>query len=496
MSKLPPVCGVPDFWFESLPWIDGAWTPVDSRIAVRDPASARLLAEVGASCARTVERAVAGAVNAQKAWGEMPVPHRAHVLRRIGDLVLARAEPLAAVLSAEQGKPFPQSVAEIEYAASFFHWYAEEIRRATARVVPHPEPGRHWLVERIPCGVAALFTPWNFPLAQGAKKLSAALGAGCAAVWKPSEFTPLVALGMAPILAEAGVPAGVVQIVPGEGPLIGGLLAAHPRVRVLSLTGSCATGSALLAAAAPGIKRVSLELGGNAPLIVLPDADVDFVADQIVRMKLFVSGQVCVTANRVFVPENLLARLREAVVNRVSKASVGPAFEPGVQAGPLIHPRACRRVEALVAESTRAGARILCENRSYEQQADWTAGSYFPPMVVEGVTDAMPLAAEEVFGPVISLLSYTSVSEAVDRANATDYGLAGFVYGTDLADCAAVANRLEVGIVGVNEWRPLKAEIPFGGVKRSGLGAEGGEEGLREFVETRVVSLPSKPLML
>jgi succinate-semialdehyde dehydrogenase/glutarate-semialdehyde dehydrogenase len=347
-------------------------------------------------------------------------------------------------------------------------------------------------VERIPCGVAGLFTPWNFPLAQGAKKLSAALAVGCATVWKPSEWTPLVALAMAPLLEEAGVPSGVVQIVPGDGPLIGGFLAAHPGVRVLSLTGSSATGSALMAAAAPGIKRLSLELGGNAPVLVLPDADLGFVADQIVRMKLFVSGQVCVTANRIFVPQTREQALRDALVEKLMAARVGSAFVPEVQAGPLIHPKACRRVEALVAESLRSGARIVCENRSHELDPHGGVGSYFPPMVVEGVRDEMPLAKEEVFGPVLSLLSYQTVPEAVERANATDHGLAGFVYGTDLAECAAVAGRLEVGIVGVNEWRPLKAEIPFGGVKRSGLGSEGGEEGLREFVDTRVVSMPSK----
>jgi succinate-semialdehyde dehydrogenase/glutarate-semialdehyde dehydrogenase len=491
MSDSAVPSGIPDFWFEPCPWVNGTWKRTETSLPVRDPATARELARVGSVDSAMVEEAVAGAVAVQREWAAVAPPERGRILRRVGDLLLERSQQLAALLSAEQGKPFEQARAEVEYAASFFHWYAEEIRRASARVVPHPEPGRHWLVERVPCGVAGVFTPWNFPLAQGAKKLSAALAAGCSVVWKPSEYTPLVALGLAPILSEAGVPPGGVQIVTGEGPLIGGILAAHPRVRVLSLTGACATGSALLAAAAPGIKRVALELGGNAPVLVLEHADVAFVADQIVRMKLFVTGQVCVTANRVFVPQKLLGPLREALVENVRAARVGSAFEPGVAAGPLIHARACRRVEALVAAALQSGARILHENRSFQRDPEWRSGSYFPPMVVDGVEDAMPLAAEEVFGPVISLLTYRTVPEAVARANATEYGLAGFVYGEDLAECAAVAGCLEVGIVGVNEWRPLKAEIPFGGVKRSGFGAEGGEEGLREFLDTRVVSLPA-----
>jgi succinate-semialdehyde dehydrogenase/glutarate-semialdehyde dehydrogenase len=432
-------------------------------------------------------------VRAQREWADFSIPQRSVVLRKVGDLLLQKADSFGRVLSLEQGKPFAQAMAEVEYAASFFYWFAAEMRRSTGRMVPHPERGRHWVVEQVPCGVAGLFTPWNFPLAQGAKKLSAALAAGCASVWKPSEFTPLVALGMAPVLEEAGVPPGVVQIVPGEGAFIGGALAAHPRVRVLSLTGACATGGALMAAAAPHIKRVSLELGGNAPVIVLPDADVAFVAEQIVRMKLFVSGQVCVTANRVFVPGTLHDSLRDAVAEKIGAARVGAAFEPGVDAGPLIHGRACRRVEALVAESMRGGARIVCENRSFGRNGSACGGSYFPPMVVEGVRDEMALAKEEIFGPVVSLLRYGTVREAVARANATDYGLAGFVYGEDLTECGAVASRLEVGIVGVNEWRPLKAEIPFGGMKRSGVGSEGGEEGLREYLETRVISMPGPP---
>jgi succinate-semialdehyde dehydrogenase/glutarate-semialdehyde dehydrogenase len=356
--------------------------------------------------------------------------------------------------------------------------------------VPHPEPGREFLVEQRPAGVAGLITPWNFPLAQGAKKVAAALAAGCTAVWKPAEATPLVALALAPILAEAGLPPGVLQIVPGKGSVVGPVLAADPRVRVLSLTGSTATGISLMAAAAPGIKRLSLELGGNAPFIILPDADLELVTDQLVRLKMFVSGQVCVTANRIFVHADREGELIERLAARIAALRVGDGLAEGIDAGPLIHTAACRDVRGRVAEAVAAGGRIVAENRSFEDVPGLDQPNFFPPTVVAGVEDSMRLASEEIFGPVIPLLTYRTLSAAVERANATPYGLAAYVYGTDLARLRAVASALEAGIVGVNEWRPLKAEIPFGGVKQSGIGAEGGEEGIREFLETRVISMP------
>jgi succinate-semialdehyde dehydrogenase/glutarate-semialdehyde dehydrogenase len=419
---------------------------------------------------------------------------RGLVLKRAAALLLARKDELARLLTAEQGKPYAQAVGEIEYAASFFQWFGEEARRVYGRMAAHPEAGREFLIEHKPAGVAGLITPWNFPLAQGSKKIAAALAAGCSVVWKPAELTPLIALGTGPLLREAGLPDGVLQIVPGRGSLVGRVLAEHPAVRVLSLTGSTATGSALMSAAAPGIKRLSLELGGNAPFLVLPDADLDFVAEQLTRLKLFVSGQVCVTANRVFVPAGLEQALAEKLAARVGAARLGNGLAEGVEAGPLIHRQACTEVGALVQQAVEAGASIVCENRSYENEPGLREGSFFPATVLTGVRDEMRLAREEIFGPVIPLLPYASVPEAVRRANETPHGLAGYVYGGDLTQCRAAASALEVGIVGVNEWRPLKAEIPFGGIKQSGIGVEGGEEGLREFLEIQVISIPRPAL--
>jgi len=481
---------IPTFWFEPRPWIDGRWQAGDEVFAVVNPASSAVIAEVVRADAAAVERAIAGAAAAQRAWRQVSAADRAAVLVRTAATLRDRKDEFARLLTAEQGKPYPQAIGEVDYAASFFQWFGEEARRVSGRIVPHPDAGREFLVERVPAGVAGLITPWNFPLAQGAKKIAAALAAGCAAVWKPAELTPLVALGMAPVLADAGLPAGVLQIVPGRGGVVGAVLAAHPAVRVLSLTGSTATGATLMAAAAPGIKRVSLELGGNAAFIVLPDADLDHAADDLVRMKLFVSGQVCVTANRVFVPAAVEEAFAAAVAVRLAAARVGDGLADGVDAGPLIHREACRDVGALVHDAVAAGARLVAENRSHEADPSLSQGSFFSPTLLAGVRDTMRLAREEVFGPVIPLLAYERVAEAVARANDTPYGLAAYVYGRDPSACRAVAERLEAGIVGVNEWRPLKAEIPFGGVKMSGIGAEGGEEGIREFLDTRVISLP------
>ena len=481
---------VPPFWFEPAPWIDGAWQRSAETFPVRDPATGAALAAVGRADAGAVTRAIDGAARAWPAWRETPAAERGEILTRLAALLVARRDEFARLLTAEQGKPVAQAAGEVDYAASFFRWFGEEARRVHGRIVPHPERGREFLVERRPAGVAGFVTPWNFPLAQGAKKIAAALAAGCTAVWKPAELTPLVALALVPLAADAGVPAGVLQVVPGKGSVVGGIFASHPAVRVISVTGSTATGSAIMAAAAPGIKRLSLELGGNAPFVVLPDADLDHVAEQLVRLKVFVSGQVCVTANRVFVPAALEGALVERLAARVAELRVGNGLADGIDMGPLVHAEACRDVEARVGEAVAAGARIVAENRSADGVAGLAHEAFSPPRVVSGVDDGMRLSREEIFGPVIPLLAYRRVAEAVERANATPYGLAAYVYGRDLDRCRAVAGALEVGIVGVNEWRPLKAEIPFGGVKHSGLGAEGGEEGIREFLDTRVISMP------
>jgi succinate-semialdehyde dehydrogenase/glutarate-semialdehyde dehydrogenase len=470
-------------------WIDGAWDEGgDEEIAVQDPATGSEVATVPLAGPGDFRRSVDGAQNAFESWRNEPGSVRGDVLKRAAALMAGRRRDLAEILTREQGKPLAQALGEVDYAASFFQWFGEEARRPSGRVQPHPQAGREFQVRHVPAGVAGLITPWNFPIAQGSKKIAAALAAGCAAVWKPSELTPLVGMALGPLLKEAGLPDGLLQILPALGPVAGQAFASDPRIRVISVTGSTGTGRSVMQAASRHLPRLSLELGGNGPFIVLPDADLDATATDLVKLKLLCSGQVCVTANRVFVPAPLEAPLAERLKELWGRQRVGNGLTPGVDAGPLIHRKACERVRALVDEALSAGAEVLCENRSHDEDTALAKGSFYAPVILRGVRDEMRMAQEEIFGPVLPLLRYTDLGDAVRRANATPYGLAGYVYGRNLELANSVAAAMECGIIGVNEWRPLRAEIPFGGMKESGIGSEGGEEGLREFCETKVIA--------
>jgi succinate-semialdehyde dehydrogenase / glutarate-semialdehyde dehydrogenase len=473
-------------------WVNGQWEKDGGEsITIRNPATGADIASVPLAGAANFRHAIDGAHRAFDSWRKEPSSSRGDILKRTAGLLAAKRRELAELLTSEQGKPLGQALAEVDYAASFFQWFGEESRRLVGRLQPHPQRGREYLVRPVAAGVAGLVTPWNFPIAQGAKKIAAALAAGCTAVWKPSELTPLIALVLGPILKEAGLPDGVLQILPARGAVGGEALTADARVRVLSLTGSTNTGRTLMQAASKHLPRLSFELGGNAPFIVLPDANLDAAAGDLVKLKMLCSGQVCVTANRIFVPAKLEAAFAEKLSSLWRGLRVGNGLAEGVDAGPLIHGKACERVRGLVDEAIGAGAELVSENRSHEGDATLANGSFFAPVILRGVRDEMRLAQEEIFGPVAPLLRYDDIRDAVRRANATPFGLAGYVYGSDPAIANAVAEALEVGIVGVNEWRPLRAEIPFGGIKSSGLGSEGGEEGLREFCELKVIATAS-----
>ena len=483
------------FNFRPALWLDGRWLEDDAeRLAIHNPATGATLTTIPLAGPSHFHQAIDGAQRTFEVWREEPAAARGDVLKKIAATLTARRSELAALLTSEQGKVLSQAMGEVDYAASFFLWFGEEARRLSGRIQPHPVRSREYHVRPVPAGVAGLVTPWNFPLAQGAKKLAAALAAGCTAVWKPSEFTPLVALVLGPIFKEAGLPDGAVQILPARGPVAGTALTDDARVRVLSLTGSTQTGQTLMRAAARHLPRLSFELGGNAPFIVLPDADLDATAADLVKLKLLCSGQVCVTANRIFVPASLEAAFAEKLAALWRPLRVGNGLAPGMDVGPLIHAKACERVRALVDQAVSAGAVQVAENRGYASDSALAKGSFFPPTILRGVRDEMTLAQEEIFGPVAALLPYSDVPSAVRRANATPFGLAAYVYGTDLTQANAVANALDAGIIGVNEWRPLRAEIPFGGIKASGLGHEGGEEGLREFCELKVIGTATPAL--
>jgi succinate-semialdehyde dehydrogenase/glutarate-semialdehyde dehydrogenase len=482
-------------WFEPAPWVNGRYVRSDATRCIVNPATGAKLAEVHFANPQIATEAIDGAVVAQRSWKELSAFERGNILKTIAAELIEQKDKLATLLTAEQGKPYWQSVGEIDYAASFFQWYGEEARRISGRIASHPQRDREFVIEHLPIGVVGWITPWNFPLAQGAKKIAAALAAGCTGVWKPAESTPLIALAMAPLFRSAGVPDGVVQIIPGEGPQIGSIMIDHPEVRCISLTGSKATGSKLMAGAASQIKRVSLELGGNAPFIVLPDADLDFAVDQLVQLKLFVTGQVCVTANRIFIPEELHEQVLERLIGKLELSKVEDGLNDSgqyrVDAGPLIHSQACIGVDALVEEACDSGAKVAYRYAFGKGVRSKNEGSFYAPTVLSHVVDDMRISKGEIFGPVFAIHTYRTVDEVIQRANGVSQGLAGYVYGTDLSDCRRVARKLDVGIVGVNEWRPLKAEIPFGGIKESGIGSEGGTEGLSEYMRVRVISFPT-----
>jgi len=472
--------------------IDGGWRAgAGAGFSVRNPATGAEIATVALADAGDFRAAIDGAQRAFGSWSREPASLRGDVLKKAAALLALRRQDVAVLLTLEQGKVLAQALAEVDYAASFFQWFGEESRRPHGRLQPHPQRGREYRVKLVPAGVAGLVTPWNFPLAQGAKKVAAALAAGCTAVWKPSELTPLVALALGAILREAGVPDGALQILPALGAVAGEALTGDARVRVLSLTGSTETGRTLMRSAARHLPRIALELGGNAPFIILPDANLDEAASELVKLKLLCSGQVCVTANRVFVPASLESALIERLAPLWRGLVVGSGLSAGVDVGPLIHRKACERVRNLVEGALGAGAELVLENRTHEGDPALSGGSFFPPTILRGVRDDMALVCEEIFGPVLPLMGYTDLNDAIRRANSTASGLAAYVYGGDLALANAVAEELEAGIVGVNEWRPLRAEIPFGGTKCSGQGWEGGEEGLREFCELKVIAAPT-----
>ncbi|HZZ20966.1 MAG TPA: NAD-dependent succinate-semialdehyde dehydrogenase [Opitutaceae bacterium] len=474
-------------------WLDGAWAEGAENLAVINPATGAEIAKVSLADAGAFSRAIDGAHAAFAKWKGEPAAGRGDILKKTAALMVQRRKELGELLTTEQGKPLAQALGEVDYAASFFQWFGEEARRLAGRLQPHPVKGREYIVRSVPAGVAGLVTPWNFPMAQGAKKVAAALAAGCTVVWKPSELTPLVALAMGPLMKEAGLPDGVLQILPAFGPVGGTALTADARIRVLSLTGSTETGRTLMKAASQHLPKLSFELGGNAPFILLPDADLDAAAADLVKLKVFVSGQVCVTANRVFVPAKIERDFTAKLVALWKDLKIGNGLTQGTDVGPLIHSKACERVKDLVAKAVGAGAEIVAENRAHEADKALAGGSFYPPTIIRGVRDDMELVTGEIFGPVLPILTYGDVAEAVRRANATPYGLAAYVYGSDLALAGGVAESIEAGIVGVNEWRPLRSEIPFGGIKSSGLGSEGGTEGIHEFCETKTISLPSSP---
>ncbi len=466
-------------------FIDGSWVSADETFPVFDPSTGDVVAQVARSTEALTRQAIDAAEAALPAWRSTPAIERAKIMRRLEQLLHRHEDDLAALLTREQGKPLGEARGEIRYAASFLDWFASEAPRQYGETIPSPWRDRRLHVIRQAVGTAAGITPWNFPSAMPARKLAPALAAGCTFVLKPAEATPLSALAFAQLAHEAGVPAGVFNVVPGareDAATIGGVLTSDPRVRKLSFTGSTAVGKILLAQCASTIKKVSLELGGNAPLIVFDDADVDAAVDGVMVAKFRNAGQVCVAANRILVQAGVYAKFADAMAARVAGLRVGAGIEEGTDVGPLIDEGGLKKVEAHIEDARGCGATVRVGAARHER-----GGTFFQPTLLEGVTMDMQMANEETFGPVAGLTKFDTEEEAIRIANDTPMGLASYFFSRDIGRVTRVSEALEYGMVGVNTGAMSTTVAPFGGIKESGLGREGSKHGLDEWTELKYV---------
>ncbi|MFM9967000.1 MAG: NADP-dependent succinate-semialdehyde dehydrogenase [Burkholderiales bacterium] len=466
--------------------IDGAWVDADSgnNFPVTNPANGALLGTVPDMGAAETKRAIAAAQAAWPAWRAKTAKERANILRKWFDLMMAAQEDLALLLTAEQGKPLAEARGEIAYGASFIEWFGEEGKRIYGDTIPTHQSDKRILVMKEPIGVCAAIAPWNFPNAMIARKAGAALGAGCTMVIKPAEQTPFSALAMSVLGERAGIPKGVLNVVTGDAPTIGAELTSNPTVRKLSFTGSTEVGTLLMSQCAATIKKVSLELGGNAPFLVFDDADLDAAVEGAMASKYRNTGQTCVCANRILVQEGVYEQFAAKLAKAAAKLKVGSGFEEGVTQGPLIDDNALAKVEEHVADALAKGAKVLHGGKRHS-----LGGTFYEPTVLTGITTAMKVANEETFGPVAPLFKFRDEMEGIRMANATQFGLASYFYSRDLARVFRVSEALEFGIVGVNTGIISNEIAPFGGIKESGIGREGSKYGIEDYLEIKYVCL-------
>jgi succinate-semialdehyde dehydrogenase / glutarate-semialdehyde dehydrogenase len=466
--------------------VDGAWTGADSgkRFAVTNPASGAKIAEVPDLGAAETRRAIAAANEAYPAWRAKSGKERAGILRAWFNLLMANADDLAAIMVTEQGKPLAEAKGEVAYGASFVEWFAEEAKRVYGDSIPSTWGDKRLFALKEPIGVCAAITPWNFPIAMITRKIAPALAAGCTVVAKPAKQTPLSALAIAELAARAGLPKGVLNVVTGNAAAIGGELTANPIVRKLSFTGSTETGKLLMRQCAGTVKKVSLELGGNAPFIVFDDADLDAAVEGAIASKYRNTGQTCVCANRFLVQDGVYEEFTARLAQAVSALKVGDGFTPGVAQGPLIDRNALEKVEQHVADATSKGARIVIGGKRHA-----LGGTFYEPTILANATTAMQLAREETFGPVAPLFRFAADDDAIRIANDTEFGLASYFYSRDTRRIGRAAERLEYGMVGVNTGIISTEVAPFGGMKESGIGREGSKYGIEEYVEVKYVAL-------
>lgn len=451
-------------------------------IAVNNPATGEEITQVAGASQATTVTAIEAAAAAQDDWAGTPAKERAAILRRWYELCVEHVDDLGAILTAEQGKPLAEAKGEILYGAAFFEWFAEEGKRVYGETIPSPDRNRRMAVMKQPIGVCAAITPWNFPMAMIPRKAAPALAAGCTMVLKPASATPLSALALAELARRAGVPAGVFQVLAGSASVVGEELSTHPLIRKLTFTGSTEVGSHLMANAAPTVKKLSLELGGNAPVLVFDDADLETAVSGTIATKFRNMGQTCVCANRVYVQSGIYDQFVAALAEAVSALKVGNGMEYGVEQGPLIDAAAVAKVEEHIEDALAHGATVASGGKKHA-----LGGTFFEPTVLAGASAAMKIAQEETFGPIAPIFPFSSEEEGLALANGTEFGLASYVFTKDNARVHRVTEALEFGIVGVNTGNFSFEGAPFGGWKLSGVGREGSHHGIDEFLETKYV---------
>ena len=470
--------------FRQACFVDGAWCDAAATIAVDNPATGETIGTVPRLGRVETRHAIEAAARAFPAWRRKPAKERAAVLRRWFELMLANQEDLARLMTTEQGKPLAESRGEVAYAASFLEWFGEEAKRIYGDTIPAPQADKRIIVTKEPIGVVACITPWNFPLAMITRKAGPAIAAGCTVVLKPASQTPFSALALAELAGRAGMPEGVLNVVTGSAVEIGAELTSHPTVRKLSFTGSTEIGKVLMAQCAGTIKKLSLELGGNAPFIVFDDADLEAAVEGAIQSKYRNTGQTCVCANRLLVQEPVYDVFAAKLAIAVAKLSPAPGLEPGATQGPLIDDRAVQKVESHIADALARGAKVLTGGKRHAR-----GGRFFEPTILTDVTPAMAIAREETFGPVAPLFRFSTEADAIALANDTEFGLAAYFFGRDVGRVFRVAEALEYGIVGANTGLISTEVAPFGGVKESGLGREGSKYGIEEFCEVKYICL-------
>ncbi|SFS90816.1 NAD-dependent succinate-semialdehyde dehydrogenase [Marininema halotolerans] len=476
-------------------YIDGKWVNSQNQktFDVFNPATGDLIAQVGDASDEDVDAAITAADNAFKSWSSLPAPKRSEILRNAYDIMMDQKEDLAKIMTLEQGKPLHEARNEIQYAADFVSWYSEEAKRIYGDTIPSSHPSKRIMVIKEAVGVVAAITPWNFPASMITRKVAPALAAGCTVVVKPGKQTPLSACRLVEVFEQAGVPAGVINLVTGSSAsAIGDVLLKDDRVKKVTFTGSTPVGKIIMKKAADTMKKVSLELGGHAPSIIFEDADIDQAVKEVVESKFRNAGQTCLCTNRIYVHERIIDTFTDKFVEVVKNLRVGNGMEPNVDIGPLIDQAAAEKVDQQVQDAVNKGAVVAVGGKFHEPEKADQHVFFYEPTVLTNVTNDMVITHEETFGPVVPIQSFQTEEEVIQSANDSPYGLGAYFYTRDISRAIRVAESLQYGIIGVNDGQPSAAQAPFGGLKESGLGREGGKYGLEEYLEIKYLSLKVK----